>query len=294
MARLIAGIAGVACGIAGLVTLWLLLFGPGSRYVKDATTCTSFPNGVTCTSTGLDHITTGAITIDIFPLSIGLLGTVALLFAVVAVSAALHSLTRGVLWLACLWAAAGLLVILAPYTVRTLALAPALALAVVAAGAAWIAVRQQTYHDPRRRLAPALEAVCGIGAGLLGAVASAYLLIAPNQSVTQSVSCDAQGACHAVSTGSPSPLAANPAAALVGGAVALAFFGLLALCAVRHSYTGKRVWFAWLAVGCLLLLLLSILGALSIGTVYLPSALLALFAVVSGFVQTRQRRATER
>lgn len=94
MARVLELLAGVIGGVAGLLTPWLLLFGPGSRYIKSVTTCTGVPNGVNCTSTGLDHITTGAITIDIFPLSMGLLGVAAVLFVVVAVSAALHAATR--------------------------------------------------------------------------------------------------------------------------------------------------------------------------------------------------------
>jgi hypothetical protein len=290
MVRVVERLSGLASGIVGLLTLAFLLFGPTSHYTKSVTTCTSVPNGVSCTSTGLDHVTTGAIRIDLFPLSIFLLSVVALLFVVLAVSATLHSRSSNTLWQACLWAATGLLVILVLLTLHTLslALAPALVLAVVASGAAWITARQQMEPDHRRRsLARSIEEICGVAAGLFGLAASAYLLIAPDQVMSQSSTCDAQGICHTYTTGSPSLLVADPVRALLLAVLALAFFGLLALSAVRHSRTGALVWRAWLWVSSLLLLLLAFLGGFSIGLFFLPSAVLALFASVSSFGRTR-------
>ena len=135
-----------------------------------------------------------------------------------------------------------------------------------------------------------MEEICGVGAGLFGFAASAYLLIAPNQWTGQSTTCDAQGICHTVTTGSPSPLAADPMGTLFVAMLALAFFGLLAFSAVRHSHTGAPVWRAWLWGIGLLLLLLSFLGGFSIGLFFLPSALLALFAAVNSLGQTGTAR----
>ena len=86
MARMVERVSGVAGGLVGLLTLAFLLFGPASHYTRGVETCSSVPNGVSCTSTGLDHITTsiitGAIEIDLFPLSIALMSVVALLFVI--------------------------------------------------------------------------------------------------------------------------------------------------------------------------------------------------------------------
>jgi hypothetical protein len=291
MARMVELLCGLAGGIGGVATLAFLLFGPASQYIKSVTTCTGGTDSVSCTSTGLDHITTGAVQIDLFPLSIFLLSVVALLFAVIALSAVLHSRSSNSFWQACLWASTGLVVLLILLTLHTLtpALAPALVLAVVASGAAWTTARRQTEQGNRRRsVAQSMEEICGVGAGLLGLAVSAYLLIAPNQWIGQSSTCDAQGICHTVTTGSPSPLVADPVGTLLLAVLPLAFFGLLALSAVRHSRTGAPIWRAWIWVSSLLLLLLSFLAGFSIGLFFLPSAALAVFAAVSTFGQARR------
>lgn len=290
MARMVERLSGLASGLAGLLTLAFLLFGPASHYTKSVTTCTSVPNSVSCSSTGLDHVTTGAIQIDIFPLSIFLLSVVALLFVVLAVSAVLHSHSSNTFWQACLWASTGLLVILVLLTLHTLtlALAPELVLAVVASGAAWITARQQTERDHRgRNVAQSMEMVCGMAASLFGLAASAYLLIAPNQVISQSTTCNAQGICRTQTTGLPSLLVSDPVSALLLAVLALAFFGPLAFSAVQHSRTGAPLWRVWMWVSSLLLLLLAFLGGFSIGLFFLPSAVLALFAAVSSFGRAR-------
>jgi hypothetical protein len=290
MARMVERLSGVAGGLGGLLTLAFLLFGPASHYTKSVETCTSIPNGISCTSTGLDHITTGAIQIDLFPLSIFLLSVVALLFVALALSAALHSHSGIPFWQACLWAStAGLvLVVLLTLSALPLVLAPALLLAVVASGAAWFSARQQTGRDDRLRgVAPAMELVCGVAAGLLGFAASAYLLTAPNQSMSDSTICDEQGNCHDVISGSPSPLVADPVGAVLLAVVPLGFFGLLAFSAVQHSRTGASVWRGWLWGTSLLLVIFSILGMLSVGLFFLPSAVLALCAALSTFGRAR-------
>jgi hypothetical protein len=287
-------LSGLAAGILGLLTLAFLLFGPTSRYIKSVTTCTSGFNSVSCTSTGLDHVTTGAIQIDLFPFSIFLLSVLALLFAVIVVSASLHSLSGDVPWQACLWASTGLLVCLLLLTLRdlALALAPALALAVVASGTAWITARQRAERDERRgSVAQWMEVIGGVAAGLLGLAASAYLLTAPNQGMSGSSSCDAQGVCRAIFTGSPGPLVADPVGTLFLAIPPLALFGLLALSAVRHSRTREPVWRAWMWGISLALVAFSLLGALSIGLFFLPSALLALLAAVSSFGPARAAHA---
>src|SRR5258707_964154 len=77
-----------------------------------------------------------------------------------------------------------------------LALAPAMMLAAVASGVAWIAARQQTAQDHlRRSVAQSMEEICGVAAALVGLAVSAYLLIAPNQGTGQSTTCDALGIC---------------------------------------------------------------------------------------------------
>jgi len=293
LARMVERLSGLAGGIGGLSTLAFLLFGPASQYIKSVTTCTGGTNSVSCTSTGLDHITTGAIQIDLFPLSIFLLSVLALLVAVIALSAVLHSRSGNTLWQACLWASTGTAVILVLLTLPIfgLALAPAMMLAAVASGAAWIAARQQTAQDHlRRSVAQSMEEICGVASALVGLAVSAYLLIAPNQGTGQSTTCDAQGICHTVTTSSPSPLAADPVGTLILAVLALAFFGLLALSAVRHSRTGVPVWRAWLWGIGLLLLLLSFLGGFSIGLFFLPSAILAVFAAVSSLGPTGTAR----
>jgi hypothetical protein len=290
MARMVERLSGVAGGLVGLLTLAFLLFGPASHYTKGAETCTSAPNGISCTSTGLDHVTTGAIQIDLFPLSIFLLSMVALLFVALAVSAALHSHSGNTFWQACLWASTGslVLVVLLTLSALPLALTPALLLAVVASGAAWFSARQQTGRDDRRRsVAPAMETVCGVAAGLLGLAASAYLLTAPNQSMSDSTTCDAQGNCHEVISGSPSPLVTDPAGTVLAAVVSLGFFGLLAFSAVQHSRTGAPVWRGWLWGISLLLVVFSLLGMLSVGLFFLPSAVLALFAALSTLIRAR-------
>jgi hypothetical protein len=292
-ARILELLSGLAAGVLGLLTLAFLLFGPTSRYIKSVTTCTSGFRHVSCTSTGLDHVTTGAIQIDLYPLSIFLLSVLALLFAVIAVSASLHSLSGDVPWQACLWASTGLLVIVVLLTLHTLtlALAPALVLAVVASGAAWIAARQRAERDERwGSVAQWLEVIGGVAAGLLGLAASAYLLTVPNQGMSGS-SCDAQGVCQAIFTGSPSPLVADPVGTLFLAIPPLALFGLLALSAVRHSRTREPVWRAWMWGISLALVAFSLLGALSIGLFFLPSALLALLAAVSSFGPARAAHA---
>lgn len=290
MVRMVERLSGLASGVVGLLTLAFLLFGPASHYMKSVTTCTGVPNNVSCTSTGLDHVTTGAIRIDLFPLSIFLMSVVVLLFVVLAVSAALHSRSGTTLWQACLWASTALLVILVLLTLHTLwlALAPALVLAVVASGAAWSTARQRMEQDDvRHGLARSMEEICGVAAGLFGLAASVYLLIAPNQGTSQSSACDVQGICHTQTTGSPSPLVADPVRTLLLAGLALAFFGLLALSAVRHARSGAPVWRAWMGACSLLLLLLSFLGGFSIGLFFLPSAVLALFAAISSFGPAR-------
>jgi hypothetical protein len=290
MARMVARLSGVAGGLGGLLTLAFLVFGPASHYTKSVTTCTTFPNGASCTSTGLDHVTTGAIQIDLYPRSIFLLSVVALLFVVLAVSAALHSHSDDMFWQACLWASTGSLVLEVPLTlyVLPLALAPALLLAVVASGTAWFSARQQTGRGGRRRdAALALAVVCGVAAGVLGWAASAYLLTAPDQSMSQSSTCDTPGKCYIVPAGSPSPLLADPVGTVLSAVVSLAFFGLLAFSAVQHSRTGAPVWRGWLWGISLLLGVFSILGMLSVGLFFLPSAVLALFAAVSTFGRAR-------
>jgi hypothetical protein len=293
-ARILELLSGLAAGVVGLLTLASLLFGPTSRYIKSVTTCTNGFNSVSCTSTGLDHVTTGAIQIDLYPLSIFLLSVLALLFAVIAVSASLHSLSGDAPWQACLWTSTGLLVSLLLLTLPpqlALALAPALALAVVASGAAWIAARRRAERDERwGSVAQWLEVIGGVAAGLLGLAASAYLLTAPNQGMSGS-SCDAQGVCQAIFTGSPSPLVADPVGTLFLAIAPLAYFGLLALSAVRHSHTRAPVWRAWLWGISLALLVFSLLGALSIGLLFLPSALLALLAAVSSLGSARAAHA---
>jgi hypothetical protein len=295
MARMVERVSGVAGGLVGLLTLAYLLFGPASHYTKGVETCTNAPNSVSCTSTGLDHITTGiatgAIEIDLFPLSIFLMSVVALLFVALAVSAAQHSLSGDGLWQAGLWASTGLVVMLVLLTLYKLApaLAPALVLAVAASGAAWFAARQQMMgqDDRLRGVAQAMEVVCGVAAGLLGVAASAYLLTAPNQYVGESTTCDAQGVCHEVFSGSLSPLLTDPVGTVLGAVVSLGFFGLLAFSAVQHSRTRARVWRGWLWGISLLLVVFSILGMLSVGLFFLPSAVLALFAAVSTFGRAR-------
>lgn len=285
MARVVEGLAGLASGILGLLTLAFLLFGPESRYVKSVTTCTPIPNGVSCSSTGLDHITSGAIQIDIFPLSIVLLGLTALLFAVVAVGAVLHARTRSPIWQACLWATTGLLLIVVLLTQSELvvALAPALVLAAIASGVALIAAREQTGRDYRRRVARSMEAFCGVAAGVLGFAAAALLLVAPGQYPGQTSSCDAAGECSMQITSSPSPLLANPVGTLLLVALALAVFGLVAYSAVQHSRAWEPVWRAWLWGIALLLVVWTILAGFSVGLFFLPSAVLALFAALSSF-----------
>jgi hypothetical protein len=144
-ARVIELLSGLAAGMGGLLTLAYLLFGPNSHYIKNTTTCSGGPSNYSCTSTDLDHITSGAIRIYLFPLSIYLLSILALLFAVIAVSAALHSHTGAALWQACLWTSTLLLAGVLLLTLGSLivALWPALLLALVASAAAWIAARQR-------------------------------------------------------------------------------------------------------------------------------------------------------
>jgi hypothetical protein len=186
---------------------------------------------------------------DLFPLSFFLLGTVALQFVVVAVSAAVHSGSRNSRWLACQWASTIVLVVVVRLTLQglPLVLAPGMVLAVAAAVAAGIAVRRQAW--PARQGQSAAVATVqfgGIGAGMFGAVVSVYLLTASDQYVTQGSTCDAQGNCHVTLTGSPSPLVADPVSTLLLAALALAFFGLLAFSAVRGSGLGAPVWRVWL------------------------------------------------
>ncbi|HEU5198975.1 MAG TPA: hypothetical protein VFU32_05025, partial [Ktedonobacterales bacterium] len=117
---------------------------------------------------------------------------------------------------------------------------------------------------------------------------SAYLLTAPNQGMSSTTSCNAQGVCQMITTGAPSPLLADPVGTLFLAILPVTFFGLLALSVVRHSQTGARFWRAWLWVISLLLIAFSILGMLSIGFFFMPSALLALLAAIcSSFVPTR-------
>lgn len=289
MARLVERLSGLAGGLVGLFTLAWLLFGPASHYAKSVTTCINIPNGVSCTSTGPDHITTSGIQIDLFPLSIALLSLVALLFGALAVSAILHAQTGATLWQASLWAATSVLVIVVPLTLTNLALAlaPGLVLAAAASVAAAVAARQRNTPPHQGDLARAMETVGGVTAGVFGLIASAYLLAAPNQWAGQGSTCDAQGNCHAFTTGSPSPLLAHPVTAMLLAALALAFFGLLAASAIQHSHTSAPVWRVLLWGATLLLLLLSFLGALSIGMFFLPSAILALFAAIGSLGQVR-------
>lgn len=282
MARVVEPLSGLAGGLVGLLTLAWLLFGPASHFVRSVTTCFSIPNGVSCASTGLDHITTGGIQIDLFPLSIALLGLVALLFVAVAVCAIVHSHNSAPLWQACLWACTGLLVIVVLLTLTNLALvlAPGLALAGAASGTAWVAERRRTALRRQGDLARSMETVGGVAAGGFGLAASVYLIAAPDQYMTQSSMCNAQGACHAVFSGSPSLLIADPVSSLLLGALALAVFGFFAYSAIQDSHSGAPVWRVWLWVAALLLLLFSFLGMLSIGLFFLPSAVLALFAAI--------------
>ena len=285
-ARVIELLSGLAAGMGGLLTLAYLLFGPNSHYIKNTTTCSGGPSNYSCTSTDLDHITSGAIRIYLFPLSIYLLSILALLFAVIAVSAALHSHTGAALWQACLWTSTLLLAGVLLLTLGSLivALWPALLLALVASAAAWIAARQRARERQQQgSVARQMEVFGGLAASMLGFAASAYLLTAPNQGMTSSTSCNAQGVCQEVTTGSPSPLLADPVGTLLLAVLPLAFFGLLAFSVVQHSRIGAPVWRAWIWGISLLLVVFSILGSLSIGLFFLPSALLALLASICSF-----------
>lgn len=282
-ARVIELLSGLAAGMGGLLTLAYLLFGPNSHYIKNITTCTGGPSNVSCTSTGLDHIISGAIIIYLFPLSIYLLSMLALLFAAIAVSAVLHSRAGAALWQACLWTSTLLLAGILLITLGNLivALWPALLLALVASSAAWVAAGQQARERQQQgNVARQIEVLGGVAASLLGLAASVYLLTAPNQGMSGSTSCNAQGVCQEIITGSPSPLLADPVGTLLTAILPLAFFGLLAFSFVRHSRTGAPIWRAWLWGMSLLLAVFSILGMLSIGLFFLPSALLALLAAI--------------
>ncbi|HEX6777030.1 MAG TPA: hypothetical protein VF099_02460, partial [Ktedonobacterales bacterium] len=231
----------------------------------------------------LDHISIGAIYIYLFPLSIYLLSILALLFAAIAVSAVLHSRTGAARWQACLWACTVLLagVLLLTLGNLIMALWPALLLALVASSAAWVAARQRARERHQRgSVARQVEILGGVAASLLGLAASAYLLTAPNQSMSGNTSCNAQGVCQEIITGSPSPLLADPLGTLLTAILPLAFFGLLAFSFVRHSQTGASIWRAWMWGMSLLLVAFSILGMLSIGLFFVPSALLALLAAI--------------
>lgn len=282
-ARVIELLSGLAAGMGGLLTLAYLLFGPKSHYIKETMSCSGGPGSYSCTSTGPDAITSGAILIYLFPLSIYLLSILALFFVAIAVSAVLHSRTGAARWQACLWACTVLLAGVLLITLGNLivALWPALLLALVASAAAWMAAGQRARERQQQdSVARQMEILGGIAASLLGLAASAYLLTAPNQSMSSSTSCLAQGVCQEITTGSPSPLLADPLGTLLTGILPLAFFGLLAFSFVRHSRTGAPVWRAWLWGMSLLLVVFSILGALSIGLFFLPSALLALLAAI--------------
>ncbi len=289
-ARILELLSGLAGGIGGLLTLGYLLFGPNSHYIKETTTCTGGPSNFSCTSTGPDHIISGAILIYLFPLALYLMSILALLFAAVAVSAALHSLSGNTFWQACLWMCTLLLagMLLLSFANLKIALWPALLLAVVASAAAWVTARQRArerqQHDS---VARRIEVVGGIAASLLGLAASAYLLTAPNQGMSSTGSCNAQGICQEITTGDPSPLLADPAGTLFSAILPVTFFGLLALSVVRHSQTGARFWRGWLWVISVLLVVFSVLSMLSIGFFFMPSALLALLAAIcSSFAPT--------
>jgi hypothetical protein len=289
-ARIVELLSGLASGIGGLLTLGYLLFGPNSHYIKETTTCTGSPSNLSCTSTGPDHIISGAILIYLFPIYIYVLSILALLFAAIAVSAVLHSLSGNTLWQACLWTCTLLLagMLLINGSALALALSPALALAVAAAAAAWVTARQwareRQHHDS---VARQIEVVGGIAASLLGLAASAYLLTAPNQGMSSTTRCNAQGICQMITAGDPSPLLADPVGTLLSAILPVTFFGMLALSVVRHSQTGARFWRGWLWVISVLLVAFSILGMLSIGLFFLPSALLALLAAIcSSFAPT--------
>jgi hypothetical protein len=290
-ARILELLSGLAGGIGGLLTLGYLLFSPNSHYIKETTTCTGGPSNISCTSTGPDHIISGPILIYLFPIYIYWLSILALLFAVIAVSAMLHSLSGNTLWQACLWISTVLLagMLLINGSALALALSPTLALAVVASAAAWVTARQRArerqQHDS---VARRIEVVGGIAASVLGLAASAYLLTAPNQGMSSTGSCNAQGICQEITTGDPSPLLADPIGTLFLAVLPVTFFGLLALSVIRHSQTGARSWHAWMWVISLLLVVFSILGMLSIGFFFMPSALLALLAAIcSSFAPTR-------
>lgn len=289
-ARVIELLSGLAAGMGGLLTLAYLLFGPNSHYIKNTTTCSGGPASYSCTSTGPDAVTSGAIHIYLFPLSIYLLSILALLFAAIAASAVLHSRTGAALWQACLWTCTLLLagMLLINGSNLALALSPALALAALASAAAWIVARQRAREVQQLgSVAQQIEILGGVAASLLGLAASAYLLTAPNQSMSSSTSCNAQNVCQEITIGSPSLLLADLLGTLFTAILPLAFFGLLAFSFIRHSRTGSPIWRAWLWGMSLLLVVFSILGALSIGLFFLPSALLALLAAICSFGPTR-------
>jgi hypothetical protein len=285
-ARVIELLSGLAAGMGGLLTLAYLLFGPNSHYIKNTMTCSGGPGSYSCTSTGPDAITSGAIRIYLFPLSIYLLSILALLFAAIAVSAVLHSRAGAALWQACLWACTLLLAGVLLLTLGSLivALWPALLLALVASAAAWMVARQRAREGQQQgSIARQTEILGGVAASLLGLAASVYLLTAPNQSMSSSTSCNAQGVCQEITAGSPSPLLADPLGTLLTAILPLAFFGLLAFSFVRHSRTSAPVWHAWMWATSLLLVVFSFLSILSIGGFFLPSALLALLAAICSF-----------
>ena len=290
-ARMLELLSGLAAGIGGLLTLGYLLFGPNSHYIKQTTTCTGGPSNYSCTSTDLDHIINGAILIYLFPLALYLMSILALLFAAIAVSAALHSFSGNTLWQACLWICTVLLagVLLLTLGNLIMALWPALLLALVASAAAWVTARLWARERQRQdSVARQIEVVGGVAASLLGLAASAYLLTAPNLGMSSTTSCNEQGVCQIIIAGDPSPLLTDPVGTLVSAILPVTFFGLLALSVVRHSQTGARFWRAWLWGLSLLLVVFSILGALSIGFFFMPSALLALLAAIcSSFAPAR-------
>jgi hypothetical protein len=83
---------------------------------------------------------------------------------------------------------------------------------------------------------------------------------------------------------------ADPGGTLLLSILPLAFFGLLALSTIVHSRTGAPVWRAWLWGISLLLVVFSLLGALSIGLFFLPSAWLSLLAAICSFGPARAAR----
>jgi hypothetical protein len=272
--------SGLAAGILGLLILTSLLFGPTSQFSQGNPPCPLVFYPISCSAPRPAHLTSGTIQIDLFPWSIFDLGVLAWLLAVIPVSAALHSRSGHVSWLACLWTASLLFVSLLLLSLPSLALelSPALALAVVTSGVAWIVARKQVeWEDQRRRVARWMEAVGGGAASLLGMVASAYLLTAPVRVGGPISRCDLHEGCVTESI-STSGLLADPVGTLLLGSLSLAFFGLLAISAICHSRTGATVWRDWIWGLSLVLVVFSVLGSSTNLQTFLPSAWLSLLA----------------